>query len=536
MASQQLSEWSAGSVIGGRYRIAGILGRGGMGIVYAAEDLKLHGKLRAIKAPGGQAGNKRSFAEEAEVLMKLSHPHLPQIVDYSPPNEEGPAWFAMDYIPGDTIATLIRERARPIPFTDIIRIALQLCSALAYMHGQSPPVIHRDLKPSNVMIDKSGYVRLIDFGIARSYKPEGGEDTELLGTPGFAAPEQQGGSQSGVWTDVYGLGALLYYMATGGRRYEGAGRRGEPWKWLKPDIPVPFRRVLERMLDEVPSRRYVSMDDAAAALQSILPEEQGRSPREPGMTASGTFAVHVLSLSGGTGGSFIAVTLAKLLAKQGVKVAAAEHPLVRPEWHALIGGGAGRLWRKGPAVRAADASDSRYMTWTNADNVLWHGLKPDGPADWHGGGRESFELMLQAVSASVTVIDRSAYWEEEAARKELLDADAVVIVADPFPSKWRAARLELLRRLTLERGKDGKYTVWIANKDMPFRGRLEWLDLLPPEGTIRFPLMPAAEVCGLVWKGLWMTDDKKMAAAAERALRPLLDGLKRRLRTRAGRL
>ena len=229
--------FESGTLIGGRYRIHGLIGRGGMGEVYAAEDLRLQGKIRALKANRSSVGTGLRSAEEAGLLMRLNHPHLPLIVDYFPPSgSETVELVVMDYIDGITLQAYMEQHGGIVPTPRVIEIGMQLAEALRYLHGQQPAIIHRDLKPTNVMIDRSGFVRLIDFGIAREFKPGQVKDTVTLGTPGFAAPEQEGDRQSDARTDVFGLGALLHYLLagsmsrTGGNKgrggFEAGGRSG----------------------------------------------------------------------------------------------------------------------------------------------------------------------------------------------------------------------------------------------------------------------------------------------------------------------
>ena len=184
------------SVLAGRYTIQRLLGQGGMGTVYLAADQRFGGALRAIKellqeglTTREQQEATQSFEHEALLLARLSHPNLPRIYDHF--QEQGRWYLAMDYIEGATL----EERLDKLPghhFTieKSVMIALQLCSVLHYLHIQSPPVIFRDLKPANIMLTGEEHVYLIDFGIARFFKPGQAVDTMALGSPGYAAPEQ----------------------------------------------------------------------------------------------------------------------------------------------------------------------------------------------------------------------------------------------------------------------------------------------------------------------------------------------------------
>jgi serine/threonine protein kinase len=166
-------------------------------------------------APGDRAWAIRAFQQEAQILARLSHPGLTAVTDFF---SEGGDWYlVMDCVKGETLKDRLEQaRGGRLPLEEALNIVRQLCNVLGYLHEQTPPVVFRDLKPGNVMITPQGEVKLIDFGIARFFKPGQTRDTISLGTPGYAAPEQYGGlGQSDPRADVYSLGALLLQMVTG---------------------------------------------------------------------------------------------------------------------------------------------------------------------------------------------------------------------------------------------------------------------------------------------------------------------------------
>lgn len=210
------------STLQNRYRVLRQLGGGGMGIVYLAEDTRLAGRLCAIKelSPASLPAAERNwsiqaFQQEAAMLANLHHPGLTAVTDFF---AEGSNWYlVMDFVDGETLeARLARAQGGRLPLNEALGIAHQLCEVLDYLHRQNPPVVFRDLKPGNIMFNTQGQVKLIDFGIARHFKPGKSGDTVNLGTPGYAAPEQYGGiGQSGPQADVYSLGAVLLQMTSG---------------------------------------------------------------------------------------------------------------------------------------------------------------------------------------------------------------------------------------------------------------------------------------------------------------------------------
>lgn len=205
-----------GSVLNDKYEILKKIGQGGMSKVYLAMDIRLN-KQWAIKEINQEGKDKtlllQSLLAEVNLLKKLDHPSLPRIVDII--NEGETLYVVMDYIEGEPLNKIIREYG-PQPQQLVVSWTKQICQVLDYLHSRKPPIIYRDMKPSNIMLRPDGNIKLIDFGIAREYKEDGKEDTESLGTKGYAAPEQFGGNgQSDARTDIYCLGVTIYHLVTG---------------------------------------------------------------------------------------------------------------------------------------------------------------------------------------------------------------------------------------------------------------------------------------------------------------------------------
>ncbi|WP_220197393.1 right-handed parallel beta-helix repeat-containing protein [Ktedonospora formicarum] len=204
-----------------RYTILEKLGQGGFGAVYKMEDTLFGNAIRAVKEMGMRGLDPQetreaiaSFKHEAQLLASLNHPHLPRIYDHF--EERGRWYLVMDYIEGETLdKRLASALDGKLPLTDAIQIGLQLCDVLDYLHAHQPPIVFRDLKPDNVMLAANDHLYLIDFGIARFFKPGQAKDTISLGTPGYASPEQYGRMQTTIRSDIYSLGATLHHAITG---------------------------------------------------------------------------------------------------------------------------------------------------------------------------------------------------------------------------------------------------------------------------------------------------------------------------------
>ena len=204
-----------------RYRILTPAGHGGFGAVYRAIDTQFGDRQVAIKEMGQsrlssqeQEDAVAAFNREARLLASLTHPNLPRI--YEQFSEHNRLYLVMDFIDGETLETLLEHNGTAkLPLEQVFTVALQLCSVLDYLHTRQPPIIFRDLKPANVMVTSAWHVYLIDFGIARIFKPGQEKDTTALGSYGYAPPEQYGKSQTTVRSDVYSLGATLHQLLSG---------------------------------------------------------------------------------------------------------------------------------------------------------------------------------------------------------------------------------------------------------------------------------------------------------------------------------
>jgi hypothetical protein len=262
-----------GSVLGGRYRIIGLIGRGGMGEVYRADDLKL-GQPVALKfLPESLASDPawiERFYAEVRHARGVSHPNVCRVYDVG--EIEGRHFLSMEYVDGEDLASLLRRIGR-FGGDKAVEVARQICSGLAAAHDRG--VLHRDLKPSNVMIDGRGRAKITDFGLAAGIGDDKGGG-EVSGTPAYMAPEQLAGRPSTIQSDLYSLGLLFYELFTGKKAFEAATL--EEWKRkhaehsptapsaVKPGLDPAVERVILRCLEKDPKVRPRSVAAVAAAL------------------------------------------------------------------------------------------------------------------------------------------------------------------------------------------------------------------------------------------------------------------------------
>ncbi len=270
-----------------RYRIIGPVGQGGFGAVYKAQDTHCDDRLVAIKEinlsnlkPQEIIDATDAFNREVRLLSDLTHPNLPRMYDHFTDSQH---WdLVIDFIEGETLEQyldIVRSRSgksQGLPLGEVLDIGIQLCTVLDYLHTHEPPIIFRDLKPSNVMRTSNSHLYLIDFGIARLFKPGQNRDTIPLGSPGYAAPEQYGRAQTTPQADIYSLGAMLHQLLTGNDpaqtpfRFESLQR---PDQAAIEQLQVLLLQMLEMDVNKRPTRAAAvkqELQKLAAALQPTI--------------------------------------------------------------------------------------------------------------------------------------------------------------------------------------------------------------------------------------------------------------------------
>lgn len=296
-----------GTVIDGKYEVLREIGRGGMSVVYLAMDTHLNKQwaVKEIRKKGSGQHDEvvvNSLLAEANLMKKLDHPALPRIVDII---DNGiTIYVVMDYIEGESLDKILNEYGAQ-PEDKVINWAMQIADALSYLHGQKPPIIYRDMKPANVMLKPEGNVKIIDFGIAREYKEQNLADTTVLGTKGYAPPEQYSG-QTDPRSDIFALGMTMHHLLTG-----IDPRNGEPYAPVRqwnPELSEGIEIIINRCVEPAAENRYQSCADLIYDLEH--PELITRGFKKKQKRRLATFitaaALSVAMLLTGAGCSFAA--------------------------------------------------------------------------------------------------------------------------------------------------------------------------------------------------------------------------------------
>jgi serine/threonine-protein kinase len=294
-ASLNRERFPPGTIIAHRYRFTGFLGRGGMGDVYCADDLRL-GQPVALKflppAIARDPARLAQFHNEARTARQVSHPNVCRMYDIG--EWEDQVFLTMEYVDGEDLSSLIRRIGR-LPEDKGLEIARQICAGLAAAHERG--VIHRDLKPANVMLDGAGKVRIMDFSLASA----GGDVDARAGTPAYMAPEQLQGREVTRQSDVYSLGLVLYELFTGRRAFDAASLAeliaqresaaiAPPTEWVKTLDPSAERTILRCLSDDPRDR-----PSSALAVSASLP---GGDPLAAALAAGETPSPEMVAAAG----------------------------------------------------------------------------------------------------------------------------------------------------------------------------------------------------------------------------------------------
>jgi serine/threonine-protein kinase len=274
----------AGAILAERYRILGLLGQGGMGEVYRANDLKLNQPVALKFLPAATTRNLLDrFHAEVRIARQVSHPNVCRVYDIG--EVDGSTFLSMEYVDGEDLRSLLRRIGR-LPGDKALEIARRLCAGLAAAHDKG--VLHRDLKPANIMLDGRGQVLITDFGLAGL----AGEIEQVReGTPAYMAPEQAAGREVTVRSDIYALGLVLHEMFTGKRRDDTATT---PTSLVK-DMDPAVERVILKCLEPDPQNRPPS----ALAVARALP---GGDPLAAALAAGDTPSPEMVAAAGDTEG------------------------------------------------------------------------------------------------------------------------------------------------------------------------------------------------------------------------------------------
>jgi serine/threonine protein kinase len=262
-------------VLQDRYRITQLLGQGGMGAIYLANDTRFSSKVCVVKEmldhfhdPEQRETAKQNFYREADLLANLKHNAIPEVYDRF--TETNRHYLVMEYINGTDLEVRINEQGTAFDEKTVVGWSIQVCDVMSYLHHQKPPIIYRDLKPANLILTDFGKVYLVDFGIARFFNPTA--RGTMIGTQGYAPPEQYRG-QVEPRSDIFALGATMHYMLTNRDPQNEPPFSFPPVTSLNPSLSQEVESLISKCLDPEIDARFDSADALLIELMQIGGEE-----------------------------------------------------------------------------------------------------------------------------------------------------------------------------------------------------------------------------------------------------------------------
>lgn len=495
------SELEIGYIFNNRYKIISVIGKGGMGVVYYAEDMRLEGKFWAIKEVENNGLDKGNFIKEAKILAKLNHAYLPKITDYYHEKDFKRSYLIMDYIEGNSLQQMIKG-GQILSEIEIIKYAMQLCDVFNYLHNELPaPVIYRDLKPEHVLIDEKDNIKLIDFGISRDYFFEKKFDKAQLGTVRYAAPEQFELKDTDYRSDLYSLGALLYYLFSRGKHYYSVRK---PLQHLRNDLPNIIYSIINKLLMHDPDARYQNISDVQRDFEiantyynentELLTDTTNKKEFvssssvmiQPNLVEC-TSQVMICSLSKRSGSTFITINLAKYISELDIVPNVVEIPfspylfdylgvekldyLVKEEqnFYSVVH----ELYNRKSLLK-----ERNYI----AKGILWTLVDPRRPLikeeDWDD--MMMLNLLYLSRKNNISLIDVGNYIEHPAIVNAVKNVDCLIVVIDPILINI-AQNLRRLSKLC-ELAKEGIKIKIVLNNwtdSLPKRELLKLFDFAP---------------------------------------------------------
>jgi serine/threonine-protein kinase len=503
--------FAPGALLAGRYRIVALLGKGGMGEVYRADDLTLDQPVALKFLPVAVASSPEAverFRNEVRIARQVSHANVCRVYDLG---EIGGQYFlSMEYVDGEDLGSLLRRIGR-LPTDKAIEIARKLCAGLAAAHEKG--VLHRDLKPGNVMLDSRGQVLLTDFGLAGlAGQIEGAEVRN--GTPAYMAPEQLAGEEVSVRSDIYSLGLVLYEIFTGKLPFESDTLAGlikarttsapaSPSTLVK-DLDAVIERVILRCLQVKPANRPAS----ALAVAAALP---GGNPLAEALAAGETPSPEMVAAAGEGEGlkPWVAATLlaavaiaAVVAAAIGIRFSALEK--IQPEYSPEVLAQKARevIQKTGGSAGAGDAADSVYGLRWEEDFVNLAKSDDKPHPDWPAVLAQRPSLLRFWYRQSLTPLTAWTFHND-------LLTPGMVDLEDPPPTEAAMVRVDLdsQGRLLYYERMPAQLQKPLTNPPKP----VDWSPLFSAAGLDPAQLQPAeplwtflaASDTRAAWTGAW---------------------------------
>lgn len=482
-----------------KYRVIKQIGNGGMSHVFLAENIKLGNKwaIKRIKKNSSAI----NLLAEPSILKDLNHPLIPQIVDIE--EDETYLYIIEEYVEGINLQDY-KNQNKNISEDMIIDLAIQMCDVLEYLHSRKPyPIIYRDMKPGNIMLTESNQIKLVDFGIAKEYKSSSDTDTVLIGTRGYAAPEQYGSGQSDVRTDVYSFGVTLYYLITGNNL------SSPPYKILPireyGNYSDSLENIIERCTRMEPSNRYQSVADIKEELNQMRNQRGLKTPTI--YTVAKQKTIGVLSLTKSAGATFFATNLATALAERNVLTALIELPYGTPYIYDLVGISNYADIEYYSILNEIDGGNhAQRDTITTIDNIMYMVNDPTKEKIKNWDEHKTIKLLYTAKESSVAIVDIGYNYAK--IENLLGEFDLIYAIYDAMPPDLMAnhATFEKIYRLS----KTNNNIKFVLNNDNDGINKKSLHHYLGIKPYITIPRLPAELIYKAAYKKKVPYKDSKL--------------------------
>lgn len=487
-----------GKIYFGKYRVIREIGKGGMSDVFLGENIKL-GNRWAIKRISKES-NSINLLAEPSILKDLNHPLIPRIVDIEEDTDY--LYIIEEYVQGINLEEY-RSRNKSIDEKTVIHIAEQILDVLEYLHTRKPyPIIFRDLKPSNIMLTEGNKIKLIDFGIAREYKYSSDTDTVLLGTRGYAAPEQFGLGQSDARTDIYSFGVTLYYLISN-------NNISTPNKDIELNEYGNYSHVLENIIEKCiriqPDERYQSVAEIKEKLLQINDTKVTQINTVYSVIKQKT--IGVMALTKRAGSTFFATNLAASLAEKNILVSLIELPYDEPYIYDLIGISNFIGMDYYPILnKISDNKSVERDKIINIDNIMYLVGDPTRGKIQNWDDNKTMKLIYSVKDSLISIVDFGFNYDNV---KSILDEfDLIYVLYDAYPPDL-VIHYHLIEEIKKYNDKSNKVRYVLNNHNMGINMKSlnNYLRIKP---DIAIPGLPSDIIYRCAYKKKFPYKDKKL--------------------------
>lgn len=481
-----------------KYRVIKEIGKGGMSNVFLAENIKL-GNRWAIKRIK-KSGSPINLLAEPSILKDLNHPLIPQIVDIEEDTEY--LYIIEEYVEGINLQEYKNQNG-DINENIIVDFAVQMCDVLEYLHSRKPyPIIYRDMKPGNIMLTEGNKIKFVDFGIAREYKYSSNTDTVLIGTRGYAAPEQYGLGQSDIRTDIYSFGVTLYYLISG-------NNLSSPYKVLSlkeyGNYSDSLENIIEKCIRIQPDERYQSVTEIKEELLQMIDTKKSQVQRVYSVIKQKT--IGVMSLTKRAGSTFFATNLAAALGDKNLLISLIELPYDNPYIYDLVGiSNYNELTYYSILNEINNNKNVERDRITTINNIMFLVRDPTRGKIDNWDDNKTMKLIYSAKESLISIVDIGHNYDK--IESLLPEFDLIYVIYDAMPPDLMA-NYGVLEKIESHNRKYNNIR-YVLNNDNAGINRRSLNNYLGIKPNVTIPRLPAELMYRSAYKKKFPYQEKKL--------------------------